>query len=264
MKQEELNKILQDHEKWLRSEGEKRANLQGFDLREVDLQGVNLQWANLQGVNLQGAHLREADLRWADLREANLQEANLQGVNLQWANLQWANLQGVNLEEANLQGANLQWANLQGVNLEEANLQGANLQEANLQEANLQWANLRLADLKGADLRNCFALQLQCPESGGFTAYKKLANELICELWVLPEAKRSSATARKCRCDKAKIISITDKDGNEYTYGFSVWDSNFKYRVGEIVEVENFNEDRWNECSAGIHFFITKQEATDY
>ena len=234
MKQEELNKILQDHEKWLRSEGEKRANLQGFDLREVDLQGVNLQWANLQGVNLQGAHLREADLRWADLREANLQEANLQGVNLQ------------------------------GVNLQGVNLQGAELQEANLQEANLQWANLRLADLKGADLRNCFALQLQCPESGGFTAYKKLANELICELWVLPEAKRSSATARKCRCDKAKIISITDKDGNEYTYGFSVWDSNFKYRVGEIVEVENFNEDRWNECSAGIHFFITKQEATDY
>lgn len=239
MESKQLKAILLNHEKWLRSAGEKRANLQEADLREVDLQGVNLQWANLQGVNLQ---------------EANLQGANLQGVNLQGADLQVVNLQGADLQEAKLQ-----WANLQGVNL-----QGANLQKVNLQGVNLQGANLRLADLKGADLRNCFALQLQCPESGGFTAYKKLANELICELWVLPEAKRSSATARKCRCDKAKVISITDKYGREYMDGFSFWANNFKYRVGEIVEVENFDEDRWNECSSGIHFFVTKQEAIDY
>ena len=29
-------------------------------------------------------------------------------------------------------------------------------------------------------------------------------------------------------------------------------------------ELENFNEDRWNECAAGIHFFITREEAIDY
>jgi hypothetical protein len=29
-------------------------------------------------------------------------------------------------------------------------------------------------------------------------------------------------------------------------------------------KVENFNEDRWNECAAGIHFFITREEAIDY
>ena len=153
--------------------------------------------------------------------------------------------------------------------LRQADLQWANLQRADLRQADLQWANLQGADLRGAnlrgdDLRGCQALQLQCPESGGFTAYKKLVDGLICELWVLPEAKRSSATTRKCRCDKAKVISITDKNGNEYTNGFSAWHNNFKYRVGEIVEVEKFDEDRWKECSSGIHFFITKQEAVDY
>jgi len=57
---------------------------------------------------------------------------------------------------------------------------------------------------------------------------------------------------------------ITDNKGNEYTDGFSTYDNSFKYQVGEIVEVENFDEDRWKECSSGIHFFITKQEAIDY
>lgn len=28
--------------------------------------------------------------------------------------------------------------------------------------------------------------------------------------------------------------------------------------------VEDFDEDRRNECAAGIHFFITRQEAVDY
>lgn len=37
-----------------------------------------------------------------------------------------------------------------------------------------------------------------------------------------------------------------------------------EYRIGEIVEELNFNEDRWNECSEGIHFFINRQEAVEY
>ena len=32
----------------------------------------------------------------------------------------------------------------------------------------------------------------------------------------------------------------------------------------KIVEVEGYDENRWNECSAGIHFFITRDEAVMY
>lgn len=28
--------------------------------------------------------------------------------------------------------------------------------------------------------------------------------------------------------------------------------------------VDNFDENRWNECAAGIHFFITREEAVRY
>lgn len=30
------------------------------------------------------------------------------------------------------------------------------------------------------------------------------------------------------------------------------------------VEVKNFDKNRWNECSTGIHCFITKREAELY
>ena len=44
----------------------------------------------------------------------------------------------------------------------------------------------------------------------------------------------------------------------------SNYDSRFVYRIGETVEVPNFDDDRWNECAPGIHFFITRQEAVEY
>ena len=125
-------------------------------------------------------------------------------------------------------------------------------------------ANLRGADLYGADLYGA-NLALACPEKGSFTAFKK-ANDFIVELLIPEDAKRSSATSRKCRCSKAKVISITTPSGDnaDITNVASGYDPNFIYRVGETVEVDNFDEDRWNECAPGIHFFITRQEAVDY
>ena len=63
MNQKELNKVLEDHEKWLNCEP---------DGKKADLTGADLRWANLTGANLTGADLREADLREADLRWADI------------------------------------------------------------------------------------------------------------------------------------------------------------------------------------------------
>ena len=59
-----------------------------------------------------------------------------------------------------------------------------------------------------------------------------------------------------------EITSIDEKEN--FNVGISQHDRDFIYRVGEFVEVDNFDEDRWNECSTGIHFFITRQEAVEY
>ena len=174
------------------------------------------------------------------------------------ANLSGANLRGANLSGANLRGANLRGANLSGVDLYGANLRGANLREANLREANLCGA-----DLYGAKNLN---LPMVCPEEGSFIGFKKCRNDFIVKLEILSDSLRCSATGRKCRCSKAKVISITNLDGTNANTNvvISKRDPNFIYKVGETVEVKNFDTNRWNECSTGIHFFMTRQEAADY
>ena len=147
------------------------------------------------------------------------------------------------------------------LDLREANLYGADLREADLREANLY----------GADLRNCnynyltVGLNLYCPETGSFIGYKKADNKIIV-LEICEDSKRSSATSRKCRCSKAKVLKIEDFNGNVLDISSvpSDYDKSFVYQVGEIVEVKDFDENRWNECSTGIHFFITKKEAVEY
>ena len=44
----------------------------------------------------------------------------------------------------------------------------------------------------------------------------------------------------------------------------SNYDKDFIYEKGKYVEVKDFDNNRWNECSTGINFFITRQEAVDY
>ena len=63
---------------------------------------------------------------------------------------------------------------------------------------------------------------------------------------------------------KAEVLSIVDEDGKSYYEAYSAYDDNFVYKVGEIVEVDNFDDNRWEECAPGIHFFLTKDEALSY
>lgn len=187
------------------------------------------------------------------------------------ADLAGANLKGVKLQEANLQGANLTGANLTGANLIGANLNRVNLSEADLNWANLNWANLSEADLRGANIDNVIYNEntaffaLQCPEDGAFIAYKKVYDVII-KLEVPEDAKRSSATTRKCRCSKAKVLGFYDLDKNELDMDEVVNRRYVEtiYHKGEMVFPDSWDDNRWEECSNGIHFFLTFEEAKIY
>ena len=94
----------------------------------------------------------------------------------------------------------------------------------------------------------------------------KKASSHIVKLLVPEDAKRSSATTLKCRCSKAKVLEIQNLDGSKSDLKAvpSDRDENFIYVVGKEKEVEGFDEDRWNECSTGIHFFISREMAVKY
>ena len=182
---------------------------------------------------------------------------------LSGADLSGADLSGADLFRADLFRADLSRADLSGANLSRADLSGADLSGANLYGANLSRADLSGADLSGAE--NVPYTPMTCPDEGEFTGWKKCKSDRIVKLKIPENARRSSASRRKCRCDKAEVIEITSIDGKEkYTEAVSGRDADFVYKVGEMVSVDDFCENRWEECAAGIHFFMNWKEAVDY
>ena len=139
----------------------------------------------------------------------------------------------------------------------DANLSGADLSRANLSRANL-------IDAKNIDL--ALARVSIVPE-GDVIGWKKCNGEVIVKLFIPSDARRSNATGRKCRAEWA--IDIGHFEGGEKLPDDHVaFTDNHgprtEYRVGETIRPDKWDENRLNECSNGIHFFITRIEAENY
>ena len=194
--------------------------------------------------------LHDADLRYADLRCANLHGACLYD----------ADLRDAYLGCANLHGADLSYADLSHANLSDADLSYADLSDADLSDAN----HVQLSIAKTSIL----------PDEGDIIGWKKAWTDdtmppksVIVKLLIPADAQRSNATGRKCRASKARVLDLQDKQGNSLppdTTAYSGHDTDFTYKKGETIHVEDFDTNRWKECAPGIHFFITRIEAVEY
>ena len=255
--QKEINKIIENHKHWLNKD------VDGWDNMKADFSNQDLSYANLRGTDLRGADLSGTDLSGTDLRGANIG-----GAHLSHANLRGVNLGGANLRNANLCFANLNYANLYFANLCFANLNYAKLCYANISDADLRSANFKNADLSGTK-NMMYIIPMACPEEGSFIGFKKAIyadKDYIVKLEIPVDALRSSATSRKCRCNKAKVLEIQNVDGSKANIDVvhSTYDPSFQYKTGQIVEEPKYDKNRFNECSKGIHFFINRQEAVNY
>jgi len=251
MTSEEIKKILELHKKWLNGEeGGVCADLIGTDLRGTDLRGTILTDANLSGAiltdaDLIGTDLRGTDLRGTDLRRADLSVADLSGANLSVANLRYANLSCADLSRANLSCANLRYAILRYANLSCADLSGADLSGADLSGAGL----------RGVDLSDSEKHRLGVILEKARIGYKKLDNGIICKLSIPKGAIVFCINGSKCRTNKCKVL-----EGE----GVSGYDKKTKYKVGKKLEIKDFNLMYNVECSTGIHFFWSREEAEHY
>lgn len=283
---EELNEILKEHELWLKGEGEgKRADLSYTNLSGMDLRGVNLKRAILTHTDLVYADLKYANLAYADLRYADLRCADAENVDFMSADLKYAKLSDANLKRANFKYADSRFADFKYADLRYACAISTGFEGCDFESAILRWANLKHADLEGADLKyadisyarlsgalmkdievntHTTGYALACPEKGSFIGYKK-AGKCIVELLILDDSKRVSATSARCRTDKARVLEIRDIETNALVDEVcSDYDSKFIYKTGEIICVKDFDNDRWNTFTTGIHFFISKDEAMNY
>jgi uncharacterized protein YjbI with pentapeptide repeats len=232
-------------------EFEKEDNTIKETVAEAIKSRANLSGADLSGANLSGADLFGADLFGADLSGADLSGADLSGANLSRADLSGADLFGANLSRANLSGADLSRADLS-----RADLFGADLSGADLSGADLSGAKGKTLD----DLKEVFWI---IPEEGSFIAWKK-CNNAILKIEIPKEAKRTCNTKnRKCRAEFINVLSIEDMEGNTLTEAQGLRDCNFIYKLGEI-RPDSYDDDYFEDCSHGIHFFVTKIEAVKW
>ena len=263
MTQEELDKIVEQHKHWIKQDCEgwegMKSDLSGADLLGADLHGANLFGANLLGANLNGANLRRATLFGSDLLGADLSEADLSGADLLGANLRGADLHGADLRKANLRGAYLNGANLRRANFNEANLLGANFNGANLRGANLNGADLNGADLRGADLSGDYRFRLGQILTDPLTGYKKTKEGVVITAEIPAGAIVFCINGSKCRTNRAKI---TDMGVHEVLH--SQYDNTFEYRLGQEINIKDFNLMYNVECASGFHFFRTRKEAEEY
>ena len=135
---------------------------------------------------------------------------------------------------------------------------GADLRGADLRGAYLRGADLRGADLRGAYLGDAKNLKLppfQIPQEGELVVWKKLAGGKLCKLRIPPDAKRTaSVIGRKCRAEFAEVIEGSG----------SSWrglENDIEYAPGKTVRPDSYDDNPLVECSNGIHFFLTKEEA---
>lgn len=246
MNTQEFKEIMEAHQLYLQNKYKgKRAEFDGMDLRDVDFQYLSrifeyqpfrevsmcntiLTYMRLDGVNFTGVDLRGADLRFSSMRDASLKLANLRN----------------------------------------AYLQGADFTNTDFRHSDLRDTAMRDTKMPGYPLlNNAEGTEMLCPQEGSFIAYKKLRGSLIAKLLIPEGAKRSNSTSKKCRASEAIVMSITSKYDltNTFSSGVSTHDIEFTYQVGQVVTpIEPFDENRWNECASGIHFFIDRNDAVNY
>jgi hypothetical protein len=196
----------------------------GEDDAESFKLGLAVKWAIESGAYLSGAYLSRADLSGADLSGAYLSRAYLSG-----ADLSGAYLSGADLSRADLSGADLSGAYLSG------------------------------ADLSGAEDADLAIARTRILPEGDLIGWKQCNDSVIVKLRIPADAKRSSAFGRKCRAEFADVLEVIGAD-----VGISQHDNKTEYRVGRRVAPDRFDENWQEECSAGIHFYITRLEAENH
>lgn len=212
---------------------------------------LSLKEIILTDANLSGWDLSRIDFSLSSFTRVCFDRANMQETRIENALFDACTFRGTDFRRAYMKGAAMRYDDLTG-----ADIRGANLFSTVLEHAVLD-------DIISDDETKFF--RLYCPESGAFLGYKKCFNNRLVQLLIPADAKRTSATLNSCRCSKAKVLTIKSFDfSEEYDEAWSLVDENFVYRKGQWVEVPDFDEDRWNDSTTGIHFWMTREEAKAY
>lgn len=191
----------------------------------------------------------------------NLKNGDISNTKFFYCDVSAINFENCNMTNCTFENCKFDGTTLEGATLANANLVASSIRNCNLKNCNIKGANLYAAVLENSNLEGIIFddktqyFKLYCPEQGAFLGCKKCLDNRLVTLLIPQEAKRTSSTLRTCRTNKTKVLKITDfTEQQQFTEAWSFVDDNFAYRVGEWLEIKNFNDDRWFDSTTGIHF----------
>ena len=212
---------------------------------------LDLKNCAFKDMDLTGLDLKNVDLDWSDFENVKLANVDFENSNLSNVFLEHADLSNASFKNCTLHATNLRYTDLTNVDFSGADIFGANLEEA------------KMDGIKTDE--NTKHYKMVCPETGAFLAWKTCFNTRLVRLLIPADARRTSSTLNTCRCDKAKVLAVTDPTETiKFDEAVSYVDGDFVYKVGEMAYAKGFNPDRWRDSTGGIHFFMTKEEALGY
>lgn len=212
-------------------------------------------------INLEGSTIENVDLTGFDLSNINFEWTTFSNVNLDKAIINNSILDNSAFPDTSLRETSLQNSSMKGCMMRHCDLSNSDISGTNIFSTVLEYT--KLTDVKYDENTRFF--ELYPPASGAYVGFKKCFNQRIATLLIPTDAMRTSATMNCGRCSKAKVLAVKSFDETEeFEYGLATIDEEFEYRVGEYVEVENFNRNRWMDSTTGIHFWMTREEAIAY
>lgn len=265
----QLTEKLASHKKWLADY--KKGNCAKFT-------NTDLRFAEFEGVDLSHVVFRHVDMSHATFKNVIFDSNTFDDVTAIYATFENCTFKNIDFNSGCdfTQSIFRKITFTDSIYCSRASMYGATFTDVDFGEMRCYGTDFRNANIYNCKLDNILTdentagLNLACPEKGAFIGYKHAVlhngDNCVVELEIPADALRSSSTTRKCRASKAKVISITKNDGTPINnrIAYSTYTPSFKYKVGETVQVKNFDKNRWSECAPGIHFFITRREAELY
>lgn len=239
----------------------------GYDLSVLDFCGLRLDKIIFYQCILNASSFDGASLNDARFVNCFAPRSSFRGADMYWASIEnsifdYCDFSGCIMEDVLLKSSSFVGSGFVGAVL----LPNVVINDTDFSAAKIDCIDaIDFRTLSHA--KNVPNLPMTCPDNGAFIGWKKCRDNVIVKLLISENAKRSSSTGRKCRCDKAVVLELQDLSGRKLSddvVAYSKYNSDFEYRVGAMVSVDDFCEDRWEECAPGIHFFINRQEAVDY
>lgn len=218
----------------------------------------------------------------AELSDANFSAFNCTGGDFQCVGLYIARFVNSTFEGVCFSKASMRLSTFYNVAFLDCNFEKVDAGMTQFHDCRFYKCDFREANFENVFFDNCTFdnvsnipfTPMACPDTGAFIGWKQAIcfnnrqKRVIVKLLIPYDAKRSSALGRKCRCDKAIVLEIQDFDGNclpDNTIAWSFHNNNFAYIAGQAVTPEEpFDENRFDECASGIHFFINREEAVRY